>query len=170
MLEHEASVGRSWRGQPGTGCPPGWDLGWWEDARSGRALRFASPAWWRSPQAVPSSNQKGTDLLEDPLTLFFAPDGRRMVPHQRFPVSRWGWVTTGVVSRYCNDVIGGKDKVWQVNEAVCSEQSDVHREATGRTQRATAALRQQQPTAAKRRSCCAGSGSPAACSPRMMPL
>lgn len=93
-----------------------------------------------------------------------------MVPYQHFPVSYWGWVTAGVVSRYCNDVIGGKDKVRQVGEAGFREQSDAHREATGRTRRATAALQHQQPTAARRRSCRSGSGSPAACGPRTMPL
>lgn len=68
-------------------------------------------------------------------------------------------MTAGVVSRYYNDVIGGKDQVWQVSEAGFSEQSDTHREATGGMQRAAAALQHQQPAAAKRRSCCSGSGS-----------
>lgn len=101
----------------------------------GLTRSIASLAQWRSLQVVPSSNWKGADLLEDPLTPFFALDGRRVVPYQRFSVSCWGWVTAGVVSRYYNDVIGGKDQVWQVSEAGFSEQSDTHREATGGMQR-----------------------------------
>lgn len=102
MPEHEASVGQIVVGAAWHWVPS--QLGWGgEDMRSGRAPRLACPV----EEPAPSRNWGGADPPEEPLARFFAPDGRRTAPSQRFPVSHWGWVSAEGVGRYRSGVTGG---------------------------------------------------------------